>query len=309
MRAPGSYVLAWDPMEKRVRDMIGGGLRSNDPRRFLIEAMIGAMNADGSIDERETAVLRRQLAEHDLFAGLAEGNARTLIDLATDAMRFAGSATARVGAIARGLPARMHRLAAYAMACEVCAADAVVAPAEAEFLEALRVAVRVSVHEAQVVFQAARDGQITAFLDDRMLRLRSLVPVAVELFTLRAWSRGTVTDDHRFALRDFFLAVPDLTLRIDDLEGELYRAFRKSRPAGFNVHTELCQLATLLPDPVDRYWMAVYVLLAEAPSSLSSWRVIPFAALVQQALQIVDGDMELAIADAASFPATLPRPA
>jgi hypothetical protein len=301
-------MLAWDPTEKRVRDVLGGGLRPNDPRRFLIEAMIGAMNADGSIDARETAVLRRQLADHDLFAGLAESNARTLVDLATDAMRFAGSATARVGTIARGLPARMHRLAAYAMACEVCAADAVVASEEAAFLDALRVAVRVGVHEAQVVFRAAKDGKVTEYLDDRMRRLRSLVPIAAELFTLRACSRGTVTDEHRFALRDFFLAVPDLTARIDDLDAELHRAFKKPRAAGFNVHGELCQLAGLLPDPVDRYWMMVYTLVAELPQSVPSWRVIPFPALVQQALQISDGDMELAVADALAFPSALPRP-
>jgi uncharacterized tellurite resistance protein B-like protein len=308
MRGPQSYMLRCDPMEKRARDMIGGGLRPNDPRRFLVEAMIGAMHADGNVDERELAVLHKQLGEHDLFAGLSDDSARTLVDLAGDAVRFAGSATARVSAIARGLPARMHRLAAYAMACEVCAADAALAPAEAEFLERLRMAVRVGHHESQAVFQAARDGHITQYLDDRMLRIRSLVPVVAEMFTLRAYSRGTVTDEHRFAIRDFFLAIPDLTLRIDDLDGELFRAFRTPRADGFNVYGELCLLQAALPDPVDRYWMAVYALAAEPPSEVTSWRVIPFAALVQQALQIADGDMDLAVTDALAFPANLPRP-
>jgi uncharacterized tellurite resistance protein B-like protein len=308
MRGPQPYMLGCDPMEKRVRDMIGGGLRPNDPRRFLVEAMIGAMHADGNVDERELAVLHRQLGEHDLFSGLSQDSARTLVDLAGDAVRFAGSATARVTAIARGLPARVHRLAAYAMAVEVCAADATLAGAEAEFLERLRMAVRVSHHEAQAVFQAAREGHVTQYLDDRMLRVRSLVPVVTELFTLRAYSRGTVTDEHRFAIRDFFLAIPDLTLRVDDLDGELFRAFRKPRPPGFNVYSELLLLQPALPDPVDRYWMAVYAMAAEPPAEVTSWRVLPFAALVQQALQIADGDMDLAVADALAFPANLPRP-
>src|SRR5262245_36199578 len=99
-------------MEKRARDVMGGGLRPNDPRRFLIEAMIGAMHADGAVDQRELAVLHRHLGEHDLFAGLPEAAAKTLVELATDAVRFAASPTARVSAIAKGLPSRIHRLAA-----------------------------------------------------------------------------------------------------------------------------------------------------------------------------------------------------
>src|SRR5688500_14427536 len=106
-------------MDRSVKDLLGGGLRPNDPRRFLIEAMIGAMSADGVVDPRETAVLERQLAQHPLFQGLGAGPARTLIDLSNDAIRFAGTAVARAPAIAKGLPARMHRLAAYGMAAEV----------------------------------------------------------------------------------------------------------------------------------------------------------------------------------------------
>ena len=59
--------------------------------------------------------------------------------------------------MAKGLPARIHRLAGYAMACEVCAADDEIAPAEAEFLEALRVGLRVSPNDAQQIFAAARE--------------------------------------------------------------------------------------------------------------------------------------------------------
>jgi len=295
-------------MEKRARDVIGGALRPNDPRRFLIEAMIGAMNADGTVDQRELDVLHRQLSEHDLFAGLSDHAARTLIELATDAVRFAGNPAARVAAIARGLPARIHRLAAYAMACEVCAADAHVAPGEVEFLEALRMAARVARHEAQAVFQAARQGHATQWLDDRLLRVKSLIPVAVELFTLRALVRGTLTDEHRFALRDFFLHIPDLALRTDEIEGELFRAFRKPRPHGFHIQPELARLAAALPDPVDRYWLAVYTLAVEPHGSAVNWRVIPFADLVQQAFHLGDADMELAAVDAQTFPANLPRP-
>jgi hypothetical protein len=296
-------------MEKRARDMIGGGLRPSDPRRFLIEVMIGAMYADGSVDQRELDTLNKNLADHDLFAGLNPEAAKTLIGLATDAVKFAGSSTSRIPAMAKGLPARIHRLCGYAMACEICSADDNIDPAEQQYLDALRLALRIAPHEAQQIFTAAQSKRIPQYLDDRVLRLRSLVPVVVEMFTLRAWARGTVTDDHRFALRDFFLSVPDLSGRIDDIEGELFRAFRKQRAAGFNVYNELQALVSHLPDPVDRYWLSVYAMLAEPPNLISAWRVIPFIGLCQHAFQIGDNDMELAALDALSFPSTIPRPA
>ncbi len=295
--------------DKRVRDVIGGALRPNDPRRFLVEAMIGAMNADGVVDAREMAVLDKHLAEHDLFAGVAEDKARMLIGLATDAISFAGSAISRVPAIARGLPSRIHRITSYAMACEITAADLDVSHAEMAFLEALRQAVRVGPQEAHEVFAALRDGRLATHLEDRVLRIRSLVPVAVEMFTLRAHALGKVTDDHRFAIRDYFLAMPDLALSSDDVEGELYRSFRKPRAPGFNVLVELQTLAPTLPDIVDRWWMVVYALSAEAPSAVANWRVLPFAGLLQHAFGLADQDMDLAAGDAATFPASLPRPA
>ena len=71
---------------------------------------------------------------------------------------------------------------------------------------------------------------------------------------------------------------------------------------------ELSRVAQSLPSPVDRYWMLVYTLVAETPASVPSWRVIPFMGVMQAAFQIVDTDMELAVIDALTFPANLPRP-
>ena len=74
------------------------------------------------------------------------------------------------------------------------------------------------------------------------------------------------------------------------------------------VFSELQQVAAGLQDPVDRYWMVVYTLVAELPATVPSWRVIPFIGVMQAAMQITDTDMELATADALTFPAALPRP-
>ncbi|MFT3693149.1 MAG: TerB family tellurite resistance protein [Kofleriaceae bacterium] len=288
--------------------IFGGGLRPNDPRRFLVEAMIGAMTADGVVDPREMAAVQHQVSSHPMFSGLGAPAAKTLIDLSTDAIKFAGSAIGRVAAIAKGLPARIHRLAAYGMAAEVAVADDQVVPDELTYLEALRIALRIAPLEAENILLAAKQHQLAPYLDDRYLRVKSMIGVACEVFALRALARGMANDDHRFKVRDFFAAIPDLALSKDELDAELYRAFRRPRAADAQVFTELERVAQTLPDPVDRYWMAVYTLVAELPATVPSWRVIPFMGVMQAAFQIVDTDMELAVVDALTFPPAMPRP-
>jgi len=295
-------------MERSVKGLLGGGLKPNDPRRFLIEAMIGAMNADGVVDPRETAAVEQQIANHPLFQGLGAGAARTLIDLSNDAIRFAGSAFGRAPAIARGLPARIHRLAAFGMAAEVAVADEQLVDGELAFLEALRIALRITPLESEALVDHARAGHLAEYLDDRYNRMKTLIPVACEVFVLRALGRGMANDEQRFRIRDFFAAIPDLVLGKDEIESELYRAFRRARPPGAQVFGELSQVASTLPDPVDRYWMMVYTLVAELPATVPSWRVIPFTGVMQAAFQITDTDMELAVVDALTFPAAMPRP-
>lgn len=294
--------------DRGVATLFGGALRPNDPRRFLIEAMIGSMNADGIVDPREIAVLEHHIATHALFKGLGANAGKTLIDLSTDAIKFAGSATGRVSAIAKGLPARIHRLAAYGMAAEIAAADEDLAQSELMFLEALRIALRISPEESAQIVRQAQTGQLSAYLEDRYLRIKSLIPLAAEVFALRALARAMANDDHRFKVRDYFAAIPDLQLSNDDLDGELFRAFRRQRAPNAQVFGELSRVAAQLPDPVDRYWIVVYTLVAELPATVPSWRVIPFIGVIQAAFQIIDADMELAVIDALQFPAAMPRP-
>ena len=295
-------------MERNVKDLLGGGLRPNDPRRFLVEAMIGAMSADGVIDARESAVVEQQIANHPLFKGIGMAAARTLIDLSNDAIEFAGSPLGRAPAIAKGLPARIHRLAAFGMAAEVAVADAIVADGELHFLEALRIALRIAPVEGEQILDAARAGQLEAFLEDRYLRIKGLVSPAAEVFALRALARGMANDEMRFQVRDFFAAIPDLQLTTNELDAVLYRAFRRPRAPDAQVFGEMTLVAGGLPDPVDRYWMVVYALVAELPATVPSWRVIPFIGVMQAAFQITDTDMELAVVDALTFPPAMPRP-
>ena len=106
-----------------LRKMFSGKVSSEDPRRFLVESMLGAMEADGDVTEDEMATFEGSLASHPLFQGLSGDEVGRLTELAADAIRVAGGGKARLPAIAQGLPSRNQRLAAYALAAEICVAD------------------------------------------------------------------------------------------------------------------------------------------------------------------------------------------
>src|SRR5437868_15210448 len=103
-----------------LRKMFRGKVSTDDPRRFLVESMLGAMEADGEVTEEEVATLEGSLANHPLFEGLSGDELSRLTDLAADAIRDAGGGKSRLDAIANGLPSRNQRLAAYGMAAEIC---------------------------------------------------------------------------------------------------------------------------------------------------------------------------------------------
>jgi hypothetical protein len=151
-------------------------------------------------------------------------------------------------------------------------------------------------------------GRISTYLEDLYRRVKSVVPHACELFALRAFMRNTVTEKHCLRLRDFFEAIPDLQLPSQAVHGEILRAFNVQRDPNALTLDELAKLAARVPDYVDRYWLMVYALVAEAPEKVPQWRVRPFTRVLQTAFGIADTDMELAVGDALTFPATLPRP-
>ncbi len=292
-------------MERSVTELLGGGLKPNEPRRFLLEAMIGAMHADGEVDARETAVLEHRLANHPLFHGLGAA-ARTLIELATDAIRYSGNAVSRTPAMAKGLPARIHRLAAYALAAEIVAADQSLHANEVAYLEALRIALRITSQEAGEIMQAATGGWIGQYLEGVYVRVKTLMPHVCEVFTLRALMRNQLHEQHRLRLRDFFNAIPDLM--VNDTDAELLRAFQTPRSPTAMTLDELAAVASRIPDYADRYWVMIYSLIAEDPVKVQQWRIRPFTRVMQTAFGFGDPEMDLAVGDALTFPASLPRP-
>lgn len=243
-------------MESDLKDMIGGSLRPSDPRRYLIEAMIAAMHADGRVDPRELEVLHRHLAEHELFAELPPATARVLIELATDAVRHAHDG--RVGAIARGLPGRIHRLAAYAMACEVCTADLYIHEREEHYMHALRRGLHLGADESRDLFEGAKQGLCMDMLARKIDRLGQLMPHIIECFALQHCMERRVLKRHRKRLHDFLTSLMDIRAGTADIQRELDRALDPLNHSQ-NVPRALARLGMIVSDPADRYWFAVYI--------------------------------------------------
>ena len=267
------------------------------------------MNADGVVDDREMAVLHHHVENHDLFAGVSPTAAKTMIDLAADAVRFAGDPLARIPAIARGLPSRLHRFTAYSMALEIVAADDDIAPSELAFLDTLRLQLRITPAEAEEVMAAQREGRLAGHVDSRVTYVRRLMPTAALLFAHRANLLGVLGEEHRNQLREFFLAIPDLALSVPEVDAALIAAFAKPRTRTVGViAADLAALAQAVPDRVDRWWLTVYAMVIEPPRSVETWRQLPFLNMVQQAFGLADNYLDLAFAEAAIFPVGLPRP-
>src|SRR5512134_3968049 len=162
-----------------LRKMFSGRVGTDDPRRFLVEAMLGAMEADGDLTEEEVATFEGNLASHPLFEGLSGEELSRVTELAADSIREAGGGKARLEAIAKGLPSRSHRLAAYAMACEICVSDRELAEAEIDFLDRLQLAFALEEAEAKEVFEAARKHSGLQTLEEKSTRVREMMPAFV----------------------------------------------------------------------------------------------------------------------------------
>lgn len=285
-----------DSQRDSLRQRLGGTLRPGDSRRFLIEVMVGAMHADGQVDDREQETLRRILAHHDLFSALRDDVAEMLIELSTDAVLFAGSAVRRIDAIAANLRWRHERLAAYAMACEVCASDDHLADSERDYLAALRQALRVDVREHEQLTFAAKNGRAMAWLEATTVRLRELTGPLLELLVLRARDAGRDASAMGEAAA-YLASVRDLAPTEEAVAAEVARVARQV-PSWGSTDEELARIGAELPDHNDRYWVTVYVMGWEALRGRTEWRELDYFALLGRHLGLDEASLSDAFNDA-----------
>ena len=285
-----------------LRKMFSGKVGPDDPRRFLVEAMLGAMEADGEITDEEMATLEGNLGSHPLFEGLSSEELSRMTDIAADAIREAGGGKKRVAAIAQGLPSRSQRLAAYGMACEVCVSDRSLAEAEIDFLDSLQTALGLEEGEAKEVFEAARAHSGLLTLDEKSERVRSMLPSFVKCMAMMAAADTEVHHEERLGMRSVLRAIPDMavltTAEIDEaIDVALERVKSKDQD------TELTAIAQAISQPADRYWTTVYVMIVALADGKTDWREIAFLESLKARFSMSEKQMDAAMQTAAQFPA------
>jgi uncharacterized tellurite resistance protein B-like protein len=285
-----------------LRKMFSGQVGADDPRRFLVEAMLGAMEADGDVTEEEMSTLEGSLSSHPLFEGLSGEELSRFTDLAADAIREAGGGKARLAAIAKGLPSRNQRLAAYSMAAEVCVSDRKLAETEIEFLDGLQAALGLAEAEAQELFEAARKHSGLLTLEEKSEKVRFLMPSFVRCMALMAVADGEIHHEERLAIKNVLSAIPDMAvLTSAELDEAIEVAF--DRVAGKAVNAELAEIVKDVDSMSDRYWVAVYVMIIAHADGKHDWHEIEFLGAMKEIFGLSDDQMDVAMQTAAQFPA------
>ncbi len=286
-----------------LRKMFSGGASPDDPRRWVIESMLAAMASDGEVLEDELEVLQKNIDEHELFSGLTQEASSRLIDIAADAIRESGGGAARAPTIAKGIPSRNHRLAAYAMACEVCVADSELAEGEIAYLEALQTAFGIGDDEARELFEAARADSGLLTLEEKTMRMRGLLPHFVRCMALMAAADGEIHDEELVGVTAVLRNIPDMAvLSKDEFEDVIVEAFESIK--GRQPEQALEEFAAQIENPADRYWTAVYMMIIALADGKEDWREITFLGAVSKSFGLNDEQMDQALATARMFPAT-----
>jgi uncharacterized tellurite resistance protein B-like protein len=283
-----------------VSKMYGGSLRPGDPRRYIVEAIVGAMQADGVISQEELDVLESSLSDHEIFSGLKLEATKLLIDVANEAIAFAGAAIRRIPYMARGLPSRSHRMAAYGVACEIALADGE-APAEVIYLKSLKANFLLGDEEAKAIYEAAKKRRSMTEVEERTRRIIQLVPTFIECMALMAAADGEVTESERRALLGVLSGVGDLAIYGEkELSDVLNAAFKKI--GGRDPDREVAKLAASLDSASDRYWAVVYMMIIAIAGGNRDWRNVFLLGSAQDAFKLDDRHMDRAMESAKLFP-------
>lgn len=284
-----------------LRKMFGGGVEETDPRRYLLESMIGAIEADGEVTEEEVAALDKTLEEHDLFREIPSATRTRLIDMAADAIRGAGGAMNRLDEISNGLPGRGHRLTAYAMACEICVADGELPESEIRYLEGLQEALDLDETIAQDLFEAARKSSALKTAEENVAAMRELMPKFVDCMALMAAADEVIRDEELVAVRAVLASIPDMAvLSSDELNDAIVASF--GRIEGLDLEIALESAAGMILDPSDRYWTTVYMMIIALADGVTDWREKVFLERTRDIFGLDDVSMDKAMIAAGRFP-------
>lgn len=286
-----------------LRKMFGGGINDKDPRRFLVEAMLAAMGADGEITAEEIETLDHTLERNELFRDISSDARARLIDMSANAIREAGGGHKRLAAIAAGLRGRMHQQMAYTMACEICVADGEIPESEIRFLDGLQKALSLDDDTAKDLFDGARSASGLQTVEEKANAMRELMPRFVDCMALMAAADGEIHDEELVGVRAVLASIPDMAvLSSDELNDAIVNSFNRVKDK--DLGEAIGEAACIITAGTDRYWTTVYMMIICLADGKADWREVAFLSTTRDAFGLTDELMDHAMQAASLFPAT-----
>jgi tellurite resistance protein len=206
-----------------------------------------------------------------------------------------------LSAIAAGLPSRSQRLAAYALAAEVCVSDRELAESEIEYLDGMMTAFAMDEAEAKEVFEAARKHSGLLTIEEKSEKVRELLPAFVRCMALMAAADEEIHPEERQGMCAVLRNIPDMSVLSNS---EIIEAvdIAIERVAGKDNKAELAEVAAEIPSTSDRYWVAVYTMIIALSDGKNDWREVEFLANLKKTFALNDHQMDIAMKTASLFP-------
>ena len=284
-----------------LRTMFGSGLSADDPRVFFVEAMVGAIDADGEVTDSELSALHAKLDTHDLFSSLSTDAKERLIDQAADAIDAAGGGRNRAEAIAKGLPSRTERELAYTLACEMTIADNDLAEKEIAYLETLQSALALPDDTARELFESLRKKSSVLTIEERMERVKALIPRFIDAMCLLTLADGKVDDREIEGIEAVLKHISDMrTLSEDALHDEVVASF--DRLEGKSAGDVVKEISSVIDTANDRFWTVTYMMIVAVADGVKDWQELGLLAQFQKAFNMDNKGMDAAMKIASQFP-------
>ena len=274
-----------------LRTMFGSGLSADDARVFLVEAMVGAIDADGEVTDSELEALHGKLDTHEVFVALSADAKERLLDQAADAIENAGGGRNRCAAIAKGLPSRVERELAYSLACEMSVSDNDLAEGALELPD----------ESAKELFESIRSKSAVLTIEERMEKTKRLVPRFIDAMCLLTLADGKVDDSEVDGIEAVLKHIADMrTLSEESLHDEVVASF--NRLEGKDADTVLADISKVIQTTQDRFWTVTYMMIVAVSDGTKDWQELGLLAKFQKAFGLDSKAMDSAMKIAAQFP-------
>jgi tellurite resistance protein len=180
-------------------------------------------------------------------------------------------------------------------------ADRDLAEAEIDYLDALMEALGLEEKEAREVFEAARQHSGLLTLEEKTVKMKSMMPRFVDCMALMAAADGEVHHEERLGIRAVLRNIPDMAvLTGDELDAAIEEAI--GRVAKEDQGQLLGSIAQTIAQPADRYWTTVYMMIVALADGKSDWREVAFLESCKKTFELSDYQMDVAMDTARQFP-------